>query len=1491
MAEEQLNPFGKVGHESTGRFEDENPTPTGERIGLAPTEAAVERTQANAGNRLTTSGTEPGTQTWFSGVGDNIRIFSDINILAQEMHDQDEWSADMTDVFENEDQLLDGIIDKEEHKMWILSSGNTAIAQRRRDIIIDEQTRSRSAQNQSGFDSFTGAVVGSILDPIGIGAIGVGLKFGNVAHKATVALGAGRVAAAGAEGAIAGTAEELLRNLPRLAADETFKFQDYKINVLLGVVAGTGLSVAGTGLRTPVGKGMNKIVDTTSKLLHEYKVDVVGRTAMNTARDVAAQVSDKGIKDAVANMDVKSTIHTARDAARTSINNELKEVDVSALTKALRDMTGDSPDMAVIATTLNDAVDNILTATGQRIDDPSFIESVEGLKDALQALEAFKDPTIKVETPAPKPDGTPAEPKPEPTLQSIYDDIEKGLAKVTTMLEKEGNKEGANQAAIRAGFAKTQRVFNAAKLSVFKQGERQGIPIRRKTPANIDEQIAKAIHETFDPQVASDIDELLKGFNHIADVSKLFEDLPSGMVGDVDNIFAKYLTDILGEAEYNPNSKRYASTGKRMSNKITSILKLPEADQLPALTKLNEDFDVMFNNIREMYDATPGSIEADDLVLVNNLIDDVRDKFLSVADYVAMIKAHPHEDLVKLNPKWAMLSAKWEESVSPEVRAAVRDGFNTGTQKVISNQFGALTNSMSSRLIRSGSPLAEFFAHNILEVPTGTGGAMARQDTAAILAVQWDQQFIHKTNTAWEKAIRAHATARGQGLISRNVTAMMSPNQSDSAQELSRWLQLEMNARRMNTDSLNFQSSYPPYVKDLADTVSEVNEGLYKLQNEHSIDGITGKNQMSNYVTQRWKDGGVLDMLEDPNIAREGVEELLETALRNFDDKLDASAAKAWASTIVDEKIKLNHKHKSESFSLNDAVREGDLPSNSELLAAMHIKLRNMPNRDKIMENIRESMRLNDNGGPGYTQKRAIHVDLSTEIQVNGRTISMLDIMDNDVIGGMQRYSKQATAMSAISRASDGAIRSEADMDSFLLAMGQQAAELSTHVNTKDVRNIYMAMVGGAYEGQLPMTARMIRDAVALAGMNGLGESQLAELGLAMNRGMAGLVGFGQTMSRQVSRAKRWKGLELTKEQAGNADYMRELQELTGLFEDMHIIERRNVHFDSTEKHSEMSFMQKAIDAGTGGKYRPYMQYLQARYTGYGVLKSMEEQIAMAGVMQDFAKKMTGRKAFTSDARFADIGLMMPDGTSKFKKYFDDGTIIIEDGKIKQLNLAKWSTDDQTSLGVALRRHSGQQVQVGYAGELSPEMQNPVVAMLMQFKTYPIIAAEKQQGRNAKFANGMVPDQELAMGLAINAFTAAMSRSLRYHSLSLALPEGDRAEYLEKKHQPDAMFGNTLAYMGIAGMFPQINEHMGQLGLPSLDSNARYGDDGLEGVIPAMTWANNYIKAGQGAANLFTGQGTADDLTKIGNGIPLGTIMQGNVIQGIIKQAMLEDAP
>ena len=1251
--------------------------------------------------------------------------------------------------------------------------------ERKAQRIADQQAFMASLSSTSMAKQMAAGVTGFVLDPINLIPGGIVLKGGSAAARVFPKIAnylqkttPRRAATFGAMGAI----EEAARNYPRVLNDPTYSYEMYKMDVALGAGFGAGLAAmvpAGVFAKTKISQGVRKAVDT-------YQTSLEARMAINTLTDtlkvtknpkaaaavkeaIDASLGDEAVKAAKKAADVEraqqqvntSKVHVTLREASDKVRASIEEgkVDAQALVQEFsEELKRTHPTFAKIAEAVAERVKRATDA-----EEAPKSAGAAGRKETLGTKVGDKVQDLKDEHAAFK-----------ATLDGIDEafDLAKGVAKGEKDIDVQRQLDALRSIAKRA-------VVEKAKIAGVKP---------RMVASTVE--VNQAVYGKFKKyqkkinRLDFELNEILKAAG-VEDrnilspvVGKSFKQV--GVVG------YKQLRDAL---------KKDIELGTRLS------------------VTLDENMQRMVDDIySKAPHAGPELYEALDAA-TRKVRADVQWAQLAIKD------RNPGQ--IAMDPEWALMSADYVKMMGGDLDV-LDELYNTVSAKILRNQFGPIARSYAGELAASRTPLAQWAALNIFELPGGTGGKLKRQETAAISMEMFMSEAVHPVNVAWDKAVRAEAKEMGLGILDSAVMRHSSAAADRNANLLGRKVQLEMNARQMGN-----KIDSPAHVKEYADALEQAYDKLYKRQHEHGVEGITGTNKIKAYMRQSWSEARVMAALEG-DLGQGGFDELVTKALRKRNPEATPGELKQRARAITERMQK--HIDNREGKSHDNIVSDGD-----------------------------------------YINERLLHLDLDTSITRNGKEFHLLDLMGNDVTSDLNKYAKKTAATAAISKASGGRLNSADAISSFIHAVGRESQAMGTHVDVGDMTNAFKIMMGEPIANTFGANARKIRDAVALSGMNGLGESQLAELGLAMNRGTAALFAANQVLSRVKGKyLNRWKGLELTPEQASNTALLQEMQSVSTLYDQMHNLARQNVHFDEMY-HGEstsatMKALNKVVDMGTGGKYRPVLQHVQTKHTGYGSIRTMQEQVAMAGLMHDVARKLAGKPtSYTSDARLADIGVPM----DLLKKKMADGTLKIDaQGNIVTLGIDSWSRREQHTLGVALRRHAAQQVQVGFAGEGSALMNNPWVAFMMQFRSYPNIAAEKQQLRNSMFG-----DKEAAMGMVLNTATSMGARIIRYESLAMALPENQREDY--KRRMYDNLANDTLIYTGYVGTM--------------FNTQAMISDPS-EAIPPVFSWANNYIKAAKG----LTDGVQQRDLGNIASAVPLGTIAQVNLINGVIRDKMQE---
>ena len=789
---------------------------------------------------------------------------------------------------------------------------------------------------------------------------------------------------------------------------------------------------------------------------------------------------------------------------------------------------------------------------------------------------------------------------------------------------------------------------------------------------------------------------------------------------------------------------------------------------------------------------------------------------------------------------WRKVSAAHIKELGP-LRQKLHDQFSKPLQQLISKSFGIFTESLSSRMIRSKSALAEWAAFNIFNVPSGTGGMISGKDSATLVQRNMMSLAMHNLNQARVKALFEYAADKSANALDRATIRTSQVGDNDMVNDFYKAVYLEINDRRLGKTS-----DRPSYIKDYADAIKKNNSDMYDLQLKHKITGITGDNKMEHYIQQ--------------NVNREHLTAVIEKhgkadVIKLFRDSLvkggDPKDALAKAEAMIDDIMK---REEDNSFNLIDLISKRELPDGMTIWQVLGIK--SMPESGKQQRS------------PSYVNKRTYQFDFDTTRKVEGGELSMLDIFDYDVSRMSEEYTTKATGLSAMSFASNGNIRSYADIEDMLEVMKEESEAAGTTLNINDVRQEMRIMLGMPTDSMKSNDLTRLMTSASLKMLGGLPEAQLADAGAIAAKGQAGIVGAWHALKSGKDRlSSHIMGTQLSADAQANIQHMNDLQELTGFIEDAHLYANQGVDLQSKEADRDAGLLRDGLNMATGGQLNNYLQYLQTRYSGFAAVRSALQQANMATALEVYVKHMRGEG--NAENRLKHVGFIDQQGNLRFEKYFKDGTVQFDkNNRISSLNLDKWSDSDRTSLGAVLTRAVGDDTIEAFHGELAPELRKPFMQFLFQFQSIPMLAAEKFQARELKFG-----DKQAAVGVLTNVLFAGMGRYIRYQSMSMAMHADDRDEYLERSLDGTNMLTNALAYTNVVGVLPLINNYT-----QIITGNSEYGEGRVGGMLSALPVWTAVTELGGigGVQHIIEG-----DLPEARKHFALGTMAAGNALTGI----------
>ncbi len=269
---------------------------------------------------------------------------------------------------------------------------------------------------------------------------------------------------------------------------------------------------------------------------------------------------------------------------------------------------------------------------------------------------------------------------------------------------------------------------------------------------------------------------------------------------------------------------------------------------------------------------------------------------------------------------------------------------------------------------------------------------------------------------------------------------------------------------------------------------------------------------------------------------------------------------------------------------------------------------------------------------------------------------------------------------------------------------------------------VHDKLTGKPVAGGVNPWARRAMDWATVASLGGVGFAQAAETANVM-----AAHGIVSTLKSCPEAYKLYKALKRGDTEA--AGVLGELNVHLGGIGNEHLLYRPEVRLDETlaEDNSFLRFFDNVLSTGvdTTG-------YL----SGMNQIKAFQ-QTAIVHMQTDKVFKALKRGVTEAEkVRLADAGI--DDRMLKLlQKKVDDGTVTFQaNGSVDRLNMDTWDHGLIDDFAVTINRHTNQIIQRNMLGEDAWWMNKTVGKMLTQFRTFPMIAMEKQLARQIRIMDG-----------------------------------------------------------------------------------------------------------------------------------------------------------
>ena len=507
--------------------------------------------------------------------------------------------------------------------------------------------------------------------------------------------------------------------------------------------------------------------------------------------------------------------------------------------------------------------------------------------------------------------------------------------------------------------------------------------------------------------------------------------------------------------------------------------------------------------------------------------------------------------------------------------------------------------------------------------------------------------------------------------------------------------------------------------------------------------------------------------------------------------------------------------------------------------------------RDGILKRLKGSQA--DKGRAGFTKSRN-GVDMDIDIGDSG--LKLVDVYSTDLIGDWSRYSRGVAGGAALAR---HGIDSPAAREEFITAHAAEQRALGIEegdenfIHPNELRAQFTEFDAGPTKGwsysnpdAAPVEkSRWVSDAKRFAGLawlNKIAFAQVAETAATISQhGIGNFLRNG--VVERIGKSKR----------EASDKSMDNLAAATGtLWNDEEMF----------NPHLELDDQTLLNDPTLKGMIRQWSRNgtrTQAVITFFKTIKGEQQKLsAFMGSNHIFSmmRKEGGMTPEEAQALWIDFGLDQKD-LDGMQRLYDNGVIEFnEQGYLERLNHEQWPIWLSDNFATAMIRNTDRNVQKANAGETDTWMHTDMGALLTTFKTFPMLASQKQ------LVNALNVSNPRALALMMSGFMLAGMSSVA------------RAQLEGKEMSASQHAVRAFSYANATGWFPMYADPLlTMVGAEDYRFN-RY-NDGSGDVIGSMApleWANDVLRLPGAVPKALTGNADYQDQSSL-RSLPFGNLI------------------
>jgi len=703
----------------------------------------------------------------------------------------------------------------------------------------------------------------------------------------------------------------------------------------------------------------------------------------------------------------------------------------------------------------------------------------------------------------------------------------------------------------------------------------------------------------------------------------------------------------------------------------------------------------------------------------------------------------------------------------------------------------------------SKNPFTRWLHHLLTEDSSGTGGKTVATHSGALKA----DMYAHQLRSIW------HVTRHQEAKQCAKETGIKSwaPWDNSVMDKFDDAVIKEVGYRRY-PESRPKGVTTPDSINRAADRYGELQTARFNRMKEAGVTGYDTIDPDNLYIKHKW-DGVAMSRIRGTH-GEQFVKNLLKKAIlagREFD--------RAHKYKHLGERLTEQYKDRTATY-MADAIyqRFTRRPDTLNMARAGWMTKKESAELQRRIqkfvdnpEDLKHVMSAADGKDSRFVNELLSQIELDTNFEIDG--IAVRHLLDTNLGSSMDTEIRRSSGKAAMAE------MGFANQDEFLEFVEKTnrwsrenlnlAPKDLDRVNSRNYR-LWNLMMGENLEGDansdVANLARGFRKASTLASLNQVGFAQAAETGRLV--GAIGVRQFIKQIPQFGNMIRKMKNGTFKDPMLNDieAAFGLRLGDNEILNHPMLLADAGGVGLESAEQRTWVSGLDTAMNKGL---------HVQGYINGMNYIMKAQHRMHARGFMdnlwRDVQKLADGKIGTKRMRRYADMGLS-EDDLKAIKSQFDEHVEMGEGwfGQTRPINmhLVKMAPEIREKLALSYWKNQSQVIQRSIGGETAWWMEGTVGKLFSQFRTFPLVAIEKQTLHDLKHADV----EALLTGTASLGF-ASLAYTAKTYANSFGLDPKKRKQYLKNRLSPEKIAAGAISWAGQANILPDVARTAGDFGV------------------------------------------------------------------------------